>query len=193
MLQACAKATLLSAARAALSTGETRHSLEDVPESMGREEKRYGADRHEQAPSVQMRRESLSQASRSTGGCSARSVQQSSLLSLLPAALISASGSARGAASWTACRLLSSHRCPWMRRLRRTRQWQKTRMQKSRQQSGMLQNGRQLAHGDASSLSRDSELIHVSACRKDARGPEGSFLSGATIWMEQQIEEAPCR
>lgn len=75
----------------------------------------------------------------------------------------------------------------------RTRQWQKTRMQKSRQQSGMLQNGRQLAHGDASSLSRDSELIHVSACRKDARGPEGSFLSGATIWMEQQIEEATCR
>lgn len=67
MLQACAKATLLSAARAALSMVETRHSLEDVPESMGREEKRYGADRHEQAPSVQMRRESLSQASRSTG------------------------------------------------------------------------------------------------------------------------------
>lgn len=65
--------------------------------------------------------------------------------------------------------------------------------EKSRQQSGMLQNGRQLAHGDASSLSRGSELIHVSACRKDARGPEGSFLSGATIWMEQQIEEAPCR
>ena len=76
---------------------------------------------------------------------------------------------------------------------KRTRQWQKIRMQKSRQQSGMLQNGRQLAHGDASSLSGDSELIHVSACRKDARGPEGSFLSGATIWMEQQIEEAPCR
>ena len=75
----------------------------------------------------------------------------------------------------------------------RTRQWQKTQMQKSRQQSGMLQNGRQLAHGDASSLSRDSELIHVSACRKDARGPEGSFLSGAAIWMEQQIEEATCR
>lgn len=121
-------------------------------------------------------------------GCSARSVQQSSLSSLLPKALISASGSARGAASWTACRLLSLHRCPWMRRLRRTRQGQKT-----RQQSGMLQNGRQLAHGDASSLSRGSELIHVSACRKDARGPEGSFLSGATIWMEQQIEEAPCR
>lgn len=49
-------------------------------------------------------------------GRSARSVQQSSLSSLLPAALISASGSARGAASWTACRLLSLHRCPWMRR-----------------------------------------------------------------------------
>ncbi len=126
-------------------------------------------------------------------GCSARSVQQRSLSSLLPKALISASGSVRGAASWTAYRLLSSHRCPWMRRLRWTRQWQKTRMQKSRQQGGMLHNGRQLAHGDASSLSRDSELIHVSACRKDARGPEGSFLSGATIWMEQQIKEAPCR
>ena len=39
-----------------------------VPESMERAEKRYGADRHGQAPSVQIRRESLSQASRSTGG-----------------------------------------------------------------------------------------------------------------------------
>ncbi len=125
-------------------------------------------------------------------GRSARSVQQSSLSSLLPKALISASGSARGAASWTACGLLNLHRCPWMRRFCGQAMAEDP-DEKSRQQSGMLQNGRQLAHGDASSLSRGSELIHVSACRKDARGPEGSFLSGATIWMEQQIEEAPCR
>lgn len=182
----------MPAARATLSMVETRHSLEDVPESMERAEKRYGVDRHEQAPSVQIRRGSLSQASRSTGvlcpKCAAK-------LYIEPASYSPDFG------LWVCPRcgvvdgvqLLSSHRCPWMRRLRRTRQWQKTRMQKSRQQSGMLQNGRQLAHGDASSLSGDSELIHVSACRKDARGPEGSFLSGATIWMEQQIEEAPCR